>query len=171
MKNFALFLLLTLIAWNIFPAVATAATTATVAATVTVQNVSVSVTDGSISYGTLALDSSKSTLSGGVNDQQTASNNGNVAEDLNIKGQNSTNWTLDTANTVTDHYIHKFCTATCGTEGSPTNFTALTTNYATLATNVASSGSQTFDLRITTPQTSSVYTAQSVDVMVQAVAH
>lgn len=154
------------------PNMTTAASTATVTATVTAQNISVSVADGSISYGTLALDTSKSTLSGGANDQQTATNNGNVAEDFNIAGTNSGNWTLDTANSTTDHYIHKFCTGTCGTEGTPTNFTALTTSYAALGSgNVAASGTQTFDLRVTTPQTSSVYTSQSVNVTVQAVIH
>lgn len=156
-----------------FVQIAQAATSATVTSTVTVQNVSVSVADGTVSYGTLATNTSLSTLSSpGLGDQQTATNNGNVAEDFNIKGQNSANWTLDTANSTTDHYIHKFCVATCGTDASPTNFTALTTSYAALgAGNVATSGTQTFDLRITTPQTSSVFTSQSVDVTVQAVAH
>ncbi len=159
--------------FNLFAApLAIASSTASVTATVTAQNISLSVADGSISYGTLALDASKSTLSGGVNNQQTATNTGNVAIDLTIKGQNSTNWTLDSANAVQDHYVHKFCVSSCGTEGSPTNFTALTTSYAALgAGNVSASGTQTFDLRITTPQTSSVYTSQSVDVTVQAAAH
>ncbi len=161
------------IVFNLFAApFVLAATTAAVTATVTAQNISLAVTDGSISYGTLGLDSSKSTLSAGLNDQQTATNNGNIAEDFTIKGQNAVTWILDTVNTTQDHYIHKFCTATCGTEASPTNFTALTTSYAPLgAGNVATSGTQTFDLRITTPQTSSVYTSQSVDVTVQAAAH
>jgi hypothetical protein len=148
-----------------------ASTTANVAATVTVQNISVSVSDGSVSYGTLAVNTAKSTLSGGVNDQQTASNDGNVAEDFNIAGNNSTDWTLDTDNSTIDHYIHKFCVATCGTDASPTNFTALTTGYSALATNKAASGTQTFDLQLTTPQSSSVFTQQSVNVTVQAVIH
>lgn len=67
-----------------------------------------------------------------------------------------------------DQYVHRFCTATCGSP--PTNYTALTTSYQTLATGVAASGTQTFDLYITTPNPSTVYTQQSVDVMVQAVA-
>ncbi len=142
-----------------------AASTATVTATVTVQNISVNVTDGTVTYGTLALNSSAGTNGG---DTQTATNDGNVNEDFNIRGQDSANWTLNTVNTGTDNYIHRFCTATCGT--APTNFTALTTNYQTLADAIASSGTQTFDLYVTTPQTSSVYTQQSVDVTVQAVA-
>lgn len=156
-----------------FAPIAQAGTTATVTSTVTVQNVSVSVSSGTVSYGTLATNTSLSTLaSPGLGDQQTATNNGNVAEDFNVKGQDSANWILDTANSTLDHYIHKFCVASCGTDASPTNFTALTTSYAALgAGNVATSGTQTFDLRITTPQTSDNFTSQSVDVTVQAVAH
>lgn len=150
-----------------------AATTGDVTATVTAQQISISVTDGSVAYGTLGLDSSKSTLSGGVNDQQTATNNGNVAEDFTINGANATpTWILDSANSTSNHYIHKFCVATCGTEASPTNFTALTTSPAALgAGNVAASGTQTFDLRITTPQTTTDYTQQTVTVTVTAAAH
>lgn len=150
----------------IFTRYAYAGTTATVAATVTVQNISVSVTDGSVAYGNLATNSSAGTNG---TDTQTATNNGNVAEDLTIKGQNSANWTLDTANSTTDHYIHKFCTSSCAS--APTNYTALTTSYQALASNVAANGTQTFDLYITTPQTSSVFTQQSVDVTVQAAIH
>lgn len=144
-----------------------AASTATVSATVTVQNVSVSVADGTITYGTLGQNATKSTIAADLNDTQTATNNGNIAEDLNIKGQNSADWTLG-GTAGSDQYIHRFCTATCG---SPTtNYTALTTNYQTLATSVAASGTQTFELHINTPNPSTVFTQQSVDVTVQAVA-
>ncbi len=142
-----------------------AAGTATVAATVTVQNVSVSVTDGSIAYGTLATNTSAGTNG---SDTQTATNNGNVAEDLNVRGQNSANWTLG-ATVGTDTYVQQFCTASCAS--APTNYTKLTTSYQALASNVAGNGTQTFDLYITTPTSSSVFTQQSVDVTVQAVAH
>ena len=143
-----------------------AATTAIVAATVTVQNISVSVSDGSIAYGTLGTNSSAGTSG---TDTQTATNNGNVAEDFNIKGQNSANWTLGSAS-GSDTYVHQFCSATCGS--APTNYTKLTTNYQALgAGNVTANGTQTFDLYITTPTSSSVFTQQSVDVTVQAVAH
>lgn len=153
----------------VIPAVsAFASTTASVAATVTTQNISVSVTDGSVSYGTLSPGGSKSTISSDLNDTQTATNDGNVAEDFNIKGQNTANWTLS-ATSGTDQYSHKFCTGTCGTP--PTNFTALTTNYQSLASNKAAAATQTFDLQITVPSPSTVYTQQSVDVTVQAVIH
>jgi len=144
--------------------VALAAGTATIAATVTVQNISVSVSDGTIAYGTLGSNSSAGTNG---TDTQTATNNGNVAEDFNIKGQNSGSWTLG-GTAGADQYVHKFCTATCGS--APTNYTALTTSYQALANSVAASGTQTFDLYITTPNPSTVFTQQSVDVTVQAVA-
>lgn len=143
-----------------------AATTGTVTATVTAQNVSVTISDGTVSYGTLALNQSAGT---NATDTQTATNNGNVAEDLTIKGSNSANWTLSATNTSTDTYVHKFCTASCAT--APTNYTALTTNYQSLASNIAANGTQTFDLYLTTPQTSTVYTAQNVDVTILATAH
>jgi hypothetical protein len=140
-----------------------------VSATVTVQNISVTVADGSVSYGTLAANTGKSTIAADLNDTQTATNAGNVAEDLNIKGQNSADWTLSTS-AGTDRYVHKFCTSSCGSP--PTNFTSLSSgSYQTLSSNVAASGTQTFDLQITVPNPSTVFTQQSVDVTVQAVAH
>lgn len=150
-----------------FTRIVMAATTGTVTATVTAQSISLTVTDGTVTYGTLALNASKSTIPADLNDMQTATNNGNITENFNIKGSNSASWTLDSANTTQDHYIHQFCTASCTTP--PTNFTALTTNDQTLATGVATSGTQTFYLRITTPQSSSVYTEQSVNVTITAV--
>jgi len=144
-----------------------AADTGSVTATVTVQNISVSVSDGTVTYGTLANNALADTTSNGLNDSQTATNNGNVTENLNIKGQNGANWTLAGAN-GSDAYRHRFCTSNC--DSSPT-WTALTTNYQTLATGVTTSGNQVFDLEIQTPNPSTVYTQQSVDVTVQAVAN
>jgi hypothetical protein len=164
-----MFLAGVLLSLVLIPAVrAFAASTASVAATVTTENISVTVTDGSVSYGTLSAGASASTIASDKNDTQTATNNGNVAEDFNIKGQNSANWTL-ASSAGTDQYVHKFCTGTCGTP--PTNYTALTTSYQSLATNKAAAGTQTFDLQITVPNPSTVFTQQSVDVTVQAVIH
>jgi hypothetical protein len=146
--------------------VALAASTATVAATVTVQNISLSVVDGSIAYGTLGSNTTKSTCTSELNDLQTITNDGNVAETFNIKGQNSGNWTL-AATAATDQYVHKFATSTCTTWSGGT---ALTTSYATAATNVAASGTVNLNLQINTPNPSTVFTQQSVDVLLQAIA-
>ncbi len=171
--------------------VALATTSATVSATVTLQNVSVTVADGSVSYGILAVDTTKTTLAGGLSDAQTATNAGNVAEDLSIKGQDSSDWTLnngspgyDGTGAGVDTYLHEYCTGTCGTEGTPiyndgtglpgnggTSFTPLTTSYQFLGSNIANSGTKTFNLLVHTPTSSTHYTSQSVDVTVLAVAH
>lgn len=147
---------------------AIAATTASVTATVTVQNISLTVTDGTVTYGTLGQNATKSTIVADLNDKQTATNNGNIAEDFNIKGQNSTNWTLG-ATAGSDQYIHKFCTASC--TSPPTNFTALTTSYQALGTNIATSATKSFDLFLNTPNPSTVFTQQDISITVQAVAN
>jgi len=158
---FSIFALILVFAPSVF-----AATTSTVTATVTAQNVSVSVSDGTISYGTLATDANNDTTTSGLNDSQTATNGGNINVDFNILGQDSAIWTLG-GTTGVDIYTHKFCTTDC--DSSP-SWTALTTSYQTLSSSVSESGTQDFDLQIGTPTSTTEYTEQSVDVTVQAVA-
>lgn len=133
-----------------------AADTATVTSTVTVQNISVSVADGSISYGTLAIGSSKSTSE--LGDSQVATNDGNITETINIKGSNSIGWTLAAVPGV-NQYSHKY-----GVGQS-----ALTINYQTLVTSIGVGQTYRFDLAVYTPTSSSTYTQQSIDVTVQAI--
>ncbi len=154
----------TLVAYS----VAFAASTATVTATVTVQNISLSVSDGTVAYGTLASNTTKSTCGDELNDAQTVTNDGNVAETFNIKGQNSANWTLG-ATAGSDQYVHKFQNGACATAAIFSG-TALTTSYTTLASNIAASGTVTLNTQINTPNPSTVFTSQSVDVLLQAVA-
>lgn len=151
-----------------------AADTQSVTATVTVQNISVTVSDGTVAYGTLAVDTSKDTTSGGLDDTQVATNNGNVSSTLNIKGQNSTpgTWVLSGA-AGNEAYVHQFCKTGGGApdpcDSAPV-YVALTTFYQTLATPVAPLGTQRFDLKITTPTATASFVEQSVNVTVQAVA-
>ena len=140
---------------------------ATVSATVTVTNLAVTVGDGSIAYGSLGLNTTKST-STGMWDTQTATNTGNVAEDFNIQGTDTGNWTL-AASAGAEQYEHAFCISGCTT--APTNYTALTTSNTSLASNVAANGAQAFDLALTTPTSTTHYTQQSVDVTIVASAH
>lgn len=147
-----------------------AATTGTVAATVTPQNISVSVSDGTVAYGTLDLSDSQDTTTGGVNDSQTATNDGNVNEDFNITSTHATGgtqWSL-AATIGANQYKHSFCTATC--DSSPT-WTAITTagSYQALAGTVTPSGTSVFDLMIETPSSTSDYVQKSITVTVQAV--
>lgn len=145
------------------------AATDTITASVTVQNIAVSVSDGVIAYGTLGTNTSESTISADLNDTQTVTNDGNINEDFQVEGQDSANWTLATSNTGTDRYVHSFCNSSCSSP--PTNFSALSSaSFTTLTTNVASTSSTTLDLRITTPATSTVFTEQDVSVTVQATA-
>lgn len=168
MKTSGLLVFLSIFSLCLFVTKVDAANTGTVSATVTAQNVSVTVTDGSIAYGILAVNTSKSTTVADLNDLQTATNNGNVVEDFNIKGADSAAWTLAAAPGA-EQYTHRFCTTTCTTP--PTGYTALTLNYQTLGTSIATSGTKTFDLQISTPTSTADFTPQNVNVIVQAVAH
>ena len=144
--------------------------TAGVGATVTVQNISVSVSDGTVAYGTLTVNTSKDTtnVTDQLNDTQIATNIGNVTENLNIRGTNSTNWFLK-ASPAADEYKHEFCKVDTGNCDTSPVWNALTTEYQTLKTSLAKNGTYDFDLKITTPNSSTSYDQQSVDLTIQAV--
>ena len=142
-----------------------AATTAVVAATVTAQNVSITLTtDGAVAYGTQTVSATADTTSNGVNDTETVQNNGNVAEDFDISGAASAAWTL-AATAGANQYAHKFCITTC--DSSPT-WTALTGSNQALATSVAASGTQAFDLQLLMPTSTASYAEQTLNVTVTA---
>jgi hypothetical protein len=133
--------------------------------------VSVSVSDGAIDYGIMTTNASKSTID--LNDMQTATNDGNVTENFNIKGQDATGagctWTLASTNGV-DQYVHQFCNATdYDCSNPPTNYVPLTTTYQTLKTGIPPNGTVKIHLRLITPTDSSCYGQQSVNVTIQAV--
>jgi hypothetical protein len=140
-----------------------AADNATVTATVTATNVAVTVNDGVITYGNVGLGSYVDTLAGDLNDLQTASNTGNITEDLDIKGFDSVSWTLD-ATTSSDQYTHEFSTNTGAT------WVPLTTGYQAATTSILADNSFTFDLRLHTPTSTTDYDEQSVNVTVLATA-
>ncbi|TAN57644.1 hypothetical protein EPN15_03385 [Patescibacteria group bacterium] len=136
------------------------ADTQSVTATVTPKNISVTVSPGSVDYGTVAIntESAPSVII-------TASNNGNVAENFNIKGSNSTNWTLSDTAAGADTFMHKFAKS----GDSYAAYTALhNTNYTALATAVGTSGSQLFKLKLITPTSTATYAQQSTTVTIQA---
>jgi len=138
----------------------------TVTATVTAQNISVSLDNTTIAFGTIGTASTKDTTTGGVNTSITATNNGNVAEKLNIMAANSTNWTLG-ATAGSETYTMKYCTATCDTTPS-WSAVGISPSYAVLAASVAKDATQVFDLQVGTPTTTVNYTEQSMTVTVQA---
>ena len=136
----------------------------TVNATVTAQNVSVGVGPTGIAYGVVAVGTAKTYPNTIV-----ATNEGNAISDITIKGTDDTPWVLDTVNSTEDHYIHKVCTTDCGTV--PGGYSALNTSSGvSIKTSLGVGATQTFGLQLTTPQTSSVYTERSVDVIIMAAA-
>jgi len=137
----------------------------TVSATVTAQNVSISVTNGTVSYGIMAVGTHRSTIAADLNQTQTVSNTGNVPVNINIRSGNSTNWTL-APTTGVDQYTHMFCHTSCGTP--PTNFVALTNTNQTFQNGVAVAGNRSLDLRLSTPTSTVQFGQQSITVTVQA---
>lgn len=142
-----------------------AASSATVSATVTVQNISMTVSSNTIAWGTLPAGTASSTNPAYTN---TLTNSGNVAENFLVKGQNSAAWAL-AATAATDAYEEASCATGCTT--APTGYTPLTTTNATLASNVAASGTSPLDLYIKVPTSSTVFTQQSVDITLTATAY
>lgn len=124
--------------------------TSTVTCTVSAQQVAISVSDGEVNYDVVDLSSDWSTLVAEGNDQQTATNDGNVAEDFNIKSSDAvgtTTWVLSDSAIGSNQYMHKFSTTT----GSRWEAMA-TSSYDTLASSVAATSSTVFDLQVLTPR-------------------
>lgn len=144
-----------------------------VTATVTVSQISISITPGTVSYGTLALSGIKDTTSGGTNESQTVTNNGNMNVDLDIKGTTATpqcTWTL-AATQGDGQYFHKYCNTGSGSpdpcDATPT-WNALTTTYVQFDTAVIPTGTSLFDLQVGVPSSTSCVDAENVNVWVQA---
>lgn len=139
----------------------------TIGATVTAQNVSITVTNGNVAYGILTLNTSRSTTGGTnlVGTVPSIQNTGNVDISLGVIGTNSASWTLAGTN-GSDTYVHTFCASSC--TNPPTNYTPLTLSAQTLVGSLPPTESQTLDLRITTPTSTAAFTQQTVNVTVQA---
>jgi len=141
-----------------------------ITARVKVQQVSLSITDGEIDYGTLDLSGTKDTTASGVNDTQTVQNTGNVNEDFDVKGTNvsgSCTWILASSQGP-DQYYHKICTSNC--DSSPT-WTALTTTYTEYANNISPLDTADFDFKVGVPSSTSCSSQVNVNIWVQASAH
>ncbi len=135
--------------------------------TPTAKVISVAVSDGIITYGTMSTGEIKTTVT--LVDTQTLTNDGNVTETFNIKGQNTAcPWTLmPTAGS--EQYVHQFCKTTdVSCSSPPTNYTELTTGYTTLYTGVTVSGTRQIDLRFIAPTATTCSGQQNVDVIIQA---
>jgi len=140
----------------------------TVTCTVSATLVAVEITtDGTVTYGTLDLSATKNTLSGELNDTQTAKNTGTVDEIFKIKSTDATsggtNWVL-AATIDADQFKHEFSIDSTfpGTAMTPKD------TYFTLAASIAPNGEQSFDLQITMPSSATDYQQHDITVTVLA---
>lgn len=160
---------------------ALALTEDSVTATVTPGVISVSVSPGSVAYGTVGVPTVDRIPTGDtiIN----ANNNGGIPETFQIKGANATpggggtvTWKITTGavgGTPDYFYNHKFLNCGVGdstcTTVEPAN--EMGTGYEALQTNVAAASSDYFKLRLSTPtETGGDTTEHSTTVTVQAVA-
>jgi hypothetical protein len=122
-------------------------------------------TDGTIAYGNVEGGQSKSTID--LTDTQTAQNDGDATENLNIMTSNAVNGTSWTVGSSAGEniFVHEFST---NSGGDWTKF-AEADSYHTLATGVEVSSTVDFDLRITVP-TDSDGTQKNITITVQAIA-
>lgn len=132
---------------------AEAATTDSIAVTVTMQNLAISVTPDTWDMGVVAP-SSTNTLA------CVASNDGNVASNMDIAVSNSTAWTAG-AIAGANVFAMDFQLS-----GGPPTWTNITNAGVDLVNGLG--GTQNFTLRFTAPSSSAVYTPQSISVTVSA---
>ena len=142
------------------------ADTGTINASVTASNAAISVTDGSVAYGTVAWSGTSDTTTGQT---QTATNDGSTAT-FNIKSSQATGgtgWTMAGAIGTIDQFVHQFSTTTVPTW---VTFDANPSTYKTATTSVANGLNHDIDLKITVPYETTDFTPKSITVTVQAVA-
>ena len=150
-----------LLAVLFFPQVR-AATTGTIAATVTATNIAVSVSDGSIAFGSVALNTATTTVAHG--ETQTVSNTGSAAV-LNVKSGNATGGTAWTLGTSAGSDTFKLEVSM--TSGSAYMTFQATDTYLTASSTFASLANQNVDFRFTTPTASTDFAQKSMTVTVQ----
>lgn len=139
-----------------------AASTAAVSATVSATNLAVSVSDGSIAFGSVALNTATTTVAHG--ETQTVSNTGSNAA-INVKSGNATGGTTWTLGTSPGSDIFKLEVST--TTGSTYMTFQATDTYLTASSSSASLTSGPLDFRFTTPTASTDFVQKSLTITVQ----
>jgi hypothetical protein len=143
--------------------VSKAASTDVIAATVSAVSLSLSVSDGTIVYGSVALNTATTTAGNGYT--QVVTNEGSTMK-LNVKssdGTGGTTWTLGTS-PGSDIFKHEVSTTT----GSAYMTFPAADTYITASTSIASTLTQNLDFRLTTPTASTDFVQKSITVTVQA---
>jgi len=129
-------------------------------------NVSITVDDGTVSYGTLAAGATQDTFTvSGGSDRQVVENNGDVTILINIKGATTDSWDLaPTGGSLTEEFVHRFAS-----DDSGAALQALTNSYTLFAETVAAGATRALDLEIEVPTTTTETGLQTADVTLQAV--
>ncbi|UZE92895.1 MAG: hypothetical protein IB617_01910 [Candidatus Nealsonbacteria bacterium] len=144
-----------------------AADTGTVSCTVTAKSIALTVSDGDVAYGTVAESGSQDTTSTGVDDTQTVTNTGNIAEQINIKTSGASGgapWTVGIT-AGSDVFVHSFATTTDETW----QILDTVNEYETASSSVAVSGTLDIDLKINVPTSSTDNEEKTITVTIQAV--
>jgi len=170
----------------LLPATVFAAVEDTVECTVTATLVAVTVEDGSVAYGTLALGTTKNTalyddpdnLNGMATAQtQTITNTGTVAEDFSIRTEDALgtiHWMLHATTPSTDQFTHAYNVADAAYTGSGTiTFTkwAASNVGENVATDVAVDGVKYLELEISMPTSVTDAGTHTITVTVLATQH
>lgn len=143
------------------------ADTANVGATVTPKLVSVTVDVASVAYGIVPLSTVDAVPS--PDSVITPTNDGTATVSLGIKGADSTTWALSSTAVGANTFMHKFGLWDAGTS-TLSALTALdSTAYATLDTSVdPGTAGEDFKLRLSTPDSTTVYAEEATTVTVLA---
>ncbi len=136
--------------------------TDTVVATVTATNLAVSVSDGSIAFGSVALNTATATP--GTAQSQTVSNDGSIAA-LNVKSTDATNGTSWVLGASPGSNIFRLEVST--TTGSTYKTFQATDVYLTASSSFPSLTSGAIDFRFTTPTVSTDFVQKSLTITVQ----
>lgn len=148
---------------------------ASVTATVTAKNISVSVGPTSVAYGPLALSATNASRTTASSSTITATNDGNVTENFDIRGSDATgstvNWTLNsspaTTGTVgTNQYVHRFDEGATFTDGEAAALDSVA--YKDLKNGIATSGTAQFVLQMNMPTSTTDFSQHSTTVTVLA---
>lgn len=142
-----------------------AATTGTVTATVTATNLAVSVTDGTIAFGSVALNTATTTANNG--ETQVVTNDGSTAQ-MNVKSSDATGGTQWTLGTSPGSDIFKMEVST--TTGASYMTLQATDTYLTASSSMTSLLSDNVDLQLTTPTASTDFVQKSITITVQVAA-
>jgi len=111
------------------------------------------ITDGSVAWGTLSLGATSTTIS--LGESQTITNLSTEGINLAIKGSDSNSWALTTSTPTTDEFQQDF------SFDNLSSTIALTTNYNSGVETLSQDSTTTLDFALQMPTGSSVNTAQT----------